>query len=217
VSSFRVRRSLVGLALLLGACGDALPREDEVSGAQTSPAGVVDWDGRQVSLHAPGWTLAFCDGEGPFLCVARGDERIGSVELLRLPVRDHATIADVLGRGGNESEALEAATVEFLEVVSADRTATFGEAYRLRADPAAPAVVLGRPGVRLVAEGRRGEHVLERIVQYRVIDRDTVYLLAATGMDGGGPLGEFATEDLRSFEPVFGAVAAASRVRPLAP
>ena len=215
IALFRAAGCLVWIAGLLSACGEAPARRSEVPAiTRESSAGVVDWSRRAISLRSPGWSLEFCEGEGPFLCVARGDEQVGSVELFRLPVRDHAVIAEVLGRGGTEREALEAAAAEFFAVLSADRRIGHGEDYHLRADPPAPATVMGRPGLRLVLEGRLAHRVLERIVQYHAIDRDTLYLLATTGTDGGGPLGEFAIEDLKAFEPVFGQIAAASRVRP---
>jgi hypothetical protein len=177
---------------------------------------VVDWNRRAISFRSPGWSFEFCEGEGPFLCITRGNEPVGSVELFRLPVRDHAVIADVLGQGGSEREALEAAAAEFLVVLSADRRIGFGDDYHLRADPPASATVMGKPGLRLVLEGRLAHRVLERIVQYHTIDRDTLYLLGATAVDGGS-LGEFATDDLKAFEPVFGEIAAASRVNPTTP
>ena len=218
IALFRASGCLVWIAGLLSACGDVpAGRGEAPAGAQESSDGMIDWNRRAVSLRSPGWSLEFCEGEGPFLCVARGNEQVGSVELLRFPVRDHEIIAEVLGRGGSEREALEATAAEFLAVLSADGRIGYGKDYHLRADPPAPATVMGKPGLRLVVEERLADRALKRIVQYHVVDRDTFYLLAAAGTDGGGPLGEFDTEHLRAFEPVFGEVAAVSRVNPTAP
>ena len=209
----RAAGCLVWTAGLLSACGEAPAGRSAVPAVvQERSAGTVDWSRRATSFRSPGWTLEFCEGEGPFLCVARGSERVGSVELSRFPVRDHAVIAEILRRGGSEREALEAAAAEFVSVLTADRRVGHGGGYQLRADPPAPATVMGKPGLRLVLEGRLAGRLLERIVQYHAIDRDTFYLLAATGTDGGGRLGEFETGHLRAFEPVFGEIAAVSSV-----
>jgi hypothetical protein len=209
----REAAALACVAALTSACSDPPHARDEFpqAGADTAD-GVVDWDGRAISLRPAGWTLKFCDGEGPFLCVEQGSEPIGSVELLRLPVERHSAVTGVIGRGGSELEALEAVAAEFVAVLSADRKIGHGADYQLRADRAAGQVVLGRPGLRLVVEGRVADRTLERIVQYYAIYRDSLYLLAASAMPGGGPLGEFSIDDLKAFEPLFAEVAAASRV-----
>jgi hypothetical protein len=167
------------------ACGEASAGRSEVPATpRETSAEVVDWGRNVISLSSAGWSLEFCGG--PFLCVARGNEQVGSVELFRLPVRDNEVIAEVPGRGGSEREALEAGAAEFLAVLSADGRIGFGEDRQLRADPPAPATVMGKPGLRLVLEERLAHRVLKRIVQYHTIDRDTFYLLAAMGTDGGG-------------------------------
>lgn len=214
---YRAAGSVVWIMGLLSACGEAPNGRSEVPSITQEPsAGVVDWNRRAVSLRSPGWSLEFCEGEGPFLCVARGREPVGSVELLRLPVEDHAVIAEVLGRGGSEREALEAAAAEFFAALSADRKIGLGEDYHLQADPPTGATVIAKPGLRVVMEGRLAGRVQERIVQYHAIDRDTFYLLAATA-SGDRLSGDFAADDLMAFEPVFGEIAAASRVSPTAP
>jgi hypothetical protein len=205
--------TLLWIVVLLPAC-DGGP--EERTGVRTdfsdAPAGVVDWDGRVVSLQLPGWSVEFCEGEGPFLCVERDGEPVGSVELLRTAVQQHATLADVLGRGGSERDALEAAAAEFMAVLSADRRTGLAGAYQLSYEPATAATVMGKQGLRVVVEGRVGDRIIERIVHYYAIQRDTSYLLAATGNERSGPLGEFSMDDLKAFEPLFGEIAAASRV-----
>jgi hypothetical protein len=203
---------LVWSLILLSACGAPSTGRDEAPTATPQDAeGVVDWHRREVSLRAPGWSVEFCDGEGPFLCVERGGESVGSVELLSVPLRSHALLTDVLARGGSEREALEAAAADFVAALGADRSSGLGEDYEMRADPPVEAVVMGKPGIRLSLEGRLADRVLERIVQYRVIDGDTFYLLAATG-NGDVWSGYFAVDDLQAFEPLFGEIAAASLI-----
>jgi hypothetical protein len=214
----RAAGRLVCVAALASACGEGpAARGEAPAPAREGSAGAVDWSRRTVSLDPAGWSLEFCEGEGPFLCVARGSEPVGSVELLRVAVHDYDVLARVLGRGGSEREALEAGAAEFVAVLAADGRIGFGADHHLQADPPAPATVVGKPGIRLVLEDRLAQRVLRRIVQYRAIEGDTFYLLSATGTEGGGPLGEFAIEDLKAFEPVFGEIAAASRVSPTPP
>jgi hypothetical protein len=203
--------TLICAALLLGACSEPPARPAEVPPvAESSTAGVVDWDRREVSFDFPGWEITFCEGEAPFLCVARGGEPVGSIELLRTPVREHRVISGVLERGGSEQEALETAAADFLAALAADRQIGVGEAYQLDADPPAAATVMGKTGIRLTATGRLGDRIQEHIVQYQVIDAGTLYLLAATG--GDDPYsGNFAVEDLDAFGPAFAEIAAVSR------
>jgi hypothetical protein len=199
--------------LLLSACRDApAAREDNPVPVAEQTTGVIDWDRRAVSFRAPGWTIEFCEGDGPFLCVAGDGGRTGSVELLRTPVHYHSVIADVLGRGGSEIEALQAAAADFVAALSADRRVGLGEDYRMTAEAATEATVMGKQGLRVVVDGRIGDRILERVVHYHVIQRDTAYLLGASAAEGGGPLGEFTIEELRGFEPVFARIAATSRV-----
>jgi hypothetical protein len=190
---------------------DGAARRDTVAVALGTPSGIIDWNHRQSRLRVPGWSFEFCEGEGPFLCVARGQRHVGSVELLRLHIERHTAIMEVLRRGGSEREALEAAAAAFTAALAADRTSGFGEGYQLTAPPPTQATVMGKPGLHLILEGGYPQRRTERIVQYHAIHRDTLYLLAATGIDGGG-LGEFSIADLEDFERVFAVVAAASRV-----
>jgi hypothetical protein len=209
---WRAVLGVVGGVLLVGACSEPPARPAEVPPvADGSTAGVVDWDGREVSLEYPGWELSFCEGDGPFLCVVRGGEPVGAVELLRLPVQDHPVISGVLERGGSEQEALETAAAEFVATLSADRQIGFGEAHHLDADAPATANVMGKAGIRLIATGRLGDRIEERAIQYHVIHGDTLYLLAAMG--GSDPYaGNFTLVDLEAFEPAFAEIAAVSRV-----
>lgn len=209
---------LICTAALMSACGEAPePVRDVSQPSGGTSAGVIDWDARTISFHSPGWTLEFCEGEGPFLCVERGDEHVGSVELLRFPVESHTAIAGVLGRGGSELEALKAAAAEFVAGLTADRRIGVGEEYQLQADSPAATTVMGKQGLHLVVEGGLGGEIHVRIVQYYVIQDDSVYLLAATGMAGGGQLGEFAIHELKVFEPLLGNIAAVSRVSTTTP
>jgi hypothetical protein len=205
------------LAVLLTACDR--PPANRADGAEPpqpalQPPGVVDWEQRVVTLSAEGWTLQFCEGDGPFLCVGHDGAHVGSVELLGTPVQDHALIAGVLARGGGAVEALQAAAEQFVAALEGDRRTGIGAEYRLRRETAAPADVMGTQGLHLVVEGHVGDRIQERIVHYYAILGDTLYLLGATGMEGGGSLGEFPLRELRAFEPVLSSIAAASRGAP---
>jgi hypothetical protein len=201
---------LVTAALLPAACAGGPPDRPDEPATVSHRAGVVDWHRRVVSLPTPGWSVEFCEGEGPFLCAAREGSQAGSIELLRTSVRDHSAIVGVLGRGGSELEALQRAAEAFIAGLESDRRIGIAENYELRREIAV-AEVMGKPGLHLVAEGRVSGRILERMVHYYSIHGDALYLLSATGLDGGGSLGEFAVEDLIVFEPVFREIAAASR------
>jgi hypothetical protein len=215
--SLSIAHGVVGLLVLLGAACDGGPSAH--AGAAAPAGGVanasIDWRARTVSLDAPGWTVAFCEGEGPFLCVSRDGRHVGSVELLAWPVEDYAAIASVLSAGRGEGAALEAAAADLLAVLIADRKIGVDPAYEVVGDEPATVPVAGKDGLRSGFRGVRDGRTLERVVQYRVIDADTLYLLSATGMfvaDGGAaPLGEFRLDDLEAFAPVLDRLAAGSR------
>src|SRR5688572_19387981 len=92
--------TLVAL-LLMSACGGgssgAAADEDATSTTSTPPTTepveptdpapepvdpiTVDWTGRTVDpATVDGWSLAFCEGDGPFVCVTRGGRHVGAVE-----------------------------------------------------------------------------------------------------------------------------------------
>jgi hypothetical protein len=218
-----ITRGAAGILVLLGAACDggssAHPGAAAPHGEKA--AARIDWASRTVSIGAPGWTIAFCEGEGPFLCVSRDGSHIGSVELLAWPVEGYETVASMVSAGRSEQEALEAAAADLLATLAADRTIGVDPGYEIVGDEPAVVPVAGKDGLRSGLRGILDGRTLERVVQYRVIDADTLYLLSATGMfvpdDGVTPLGEFRLGDLEVFVPLLDRVAAGSRFRATRP
>lgn len=175
------------------------------------------WTGRQGPFpwKHPDGSSRSARGKGPFLCVSRDGAHAGSVELLRFPLDGHGVISEALDRGTSEREALSAAASETIETVERDRRSGHGADYRFVGEGPTAAAVAGEQGVRSGFRGMRDGRVVERVVQYWVINGDSVCVMAATaaGRSGGnGFEGEFEPETLEAFADVLSRIAAASRL-----
>lgn len=208
---------LAALVFLAVACGTG-PEGDPDSGrpGSASAAPVVDWRARTTTVETPGWDLAFCEGEGRFLCVSRGGRSAGAVELLVFPVDGHETVARVLGSGGSEGEALRAVAADLQATLEADRRTGLGPAYRVEAEEPTEVRVAGKTGLRSGFRGTLDGRVLERTIQYWVIDADSLFVITAAASEPEGsdpPEGGLRLEVLEALAPVLDRVAAASRLR----
>jgi hypothetical protein len=175
---------------------------------------VVDWASRAVTLEVPGWTLEFCGGDAPFLCISREGEHLGSMELLAWPTDDYASMREVLQNGGSGQEAMAAAVADLHATVEEDRKVGVGAGYELRGDPPVRLPVGGGEGLRSGFLGSVDGRPMERVVQYRAIQSDSVYLLSANASAGAGPReGDFPLEGFDELMPLLDRIAAASRFR----
>jgi hypothetical protein len=197
-------------ALLLG----VLPLAMLAACERSQPEAVVDWRQRAATLAVPGWTIAFCEGDAPMLCIERDGRHAGVVEAITGPLDAYTGLQRALIEGATLEEALAQAGEQLAQIVREDRRALDGE-YDVVSEPPVPVRVAGWEGVRTGLRVTRQGDTIERYVQYRAAVAETFVLLTAAGAVGvdrtRAPTAEFALRDLEDFGPVLDLIAAASR------
>lgn len=164
---------------------------------------VVDWSARtlEAATTSP-WEVSFCEGEAPFLCITRGGDHAGAIELIDHPM---------------SSPSLDQWAQDHLSWVSTDRTEGCPAGYRIEGDPVRGVEVAGRDGVRLSFTGfdEAGRKV-ERVVLHAFTQLGRHYIISAAGYEEGSCLGrqlsDFTAEELETLEPLLDSLAAGSRV-----
>ena len=201
--------------VVVSACGgsDGDPKADGPAAPSTTttaaePAAeqlAVDWEARTVTPATVGpWTIRFCEGEAPLICLHRDGEVAGAIEVNTFP-RDSFADPDLAD--------IAAASVRTFQ---ADRKEGCGTDYLVRADPVAPATVLGDPdGLRYGWTATKEGRVVERTRTYAATKDDTIVLLVAGALDadGGGcipRMHEFTVEGLAAAEPTLDRLASAN-------
>ncbi len=167
---------------------------------------VIDWDDRSTSVTlADGWTVAYCEGEAPFLCVSQDGEVVGLVELF---IADPLTY-DVYDPSRDDEANLRAMAAAFVAAFEEDRAAGCGADYLL--EPLEPRTIALGEGTGLVygfrgilGDGRPSELNL----QYASLSHGRLILVVAAGYDEGGCPGKdemvsFDSVDLAAFQPHF--------------
>lgn len=185
------------------------------------PPIAVDWTARTVTPStAGGWSVEFCEGESPHLCLSNdgGATVAGAVELSDWPASARHVIKDALERGADGVEALEALGAEAVASLGADRAKGCGADYVVAADEVVRLDVGGHAGVRYGWTARRGDKAVERVVTYAVIDGDDrLYLLVAGALEPEGCLArmnEFRLAEIEDVLPVLDRIAAGTRLPP---
>jgi hypothetical protein len=204
-----LRRSLSLVLILLAACGGSGDSEGDAATTSTSApttsttSGItasVDWTSRTISIAGPTPVdIRFCDGDGPFLCVRRGAELLGSVELARFD----GEVAD-----------FDAWAEDFYDSMAADRAVGCDPAYRLDGDDPEAAPVAGALGVRYGFVGRVRGVPVERVLGFAINDGGSLRILVANALADDGCLhreSELPLDAMDELEPVLAAVAAGSR------
>lgn len=221
---------VVALALALAACGDgsaeAIPPTTtpttgaapttSVDPAPTIGDAAVDWAARTADVDAPGWEVAFCEGDAPLLCVARDASPVGVVEHLAYPVASVETLAGALDDGDATAE-LEAWAGEHVATFTADRAEGCGDGYEVRGDPVVSASVGGTDGIRYGFTGSVGGRVVEHAAGFAAVEGERLVLVTASGLADDGCLAresELDVEDLEAFLPHLAAIAAGSTFPP---
>lgn len=175
---------------------------DPIAASWGPEAAPVDLDG--------GWRVADCDGDAPLLCVERGEEIVGTLELNRFPV------ADELAAARGEAE-LRAALRDFAagrhDDIAEDRRNGCGEDYVVEADPVTEVSMAGKPGVRYGFRGTEGGVTTERVVSYATVAADQLWIVVADGAAADGCMGDaeltlFDPEVLRDLLPLLDRVVA---------
>ena len=198
------KRLRVVLALVLGACGggsDGAPPPPTTSTTSTStteaagPSFAIDWRARTVTPATDGeWTIRFCEGEAPLLCLDRDGTNAGAVEVLTFPL-------DSFG-----GKTLEQIADDAVRTFQADRKEGCGTDYLVEADERRRQTVAGEAdGLRSGWTARRQGKAVERNLTYTAVKGDTVVLIGAGALEPDANclerLNEFRLEDLEAAEP----------------
>lgn len=214
-------RKIGGAALLvaLSLAAVALAGSDDADtghGDDPPPVALVDWTERTVDIDDDRWTVAFCDGDAPFLCLTDRSGSAGVVELTSWPVDTLDATSEVLARGGTHAEALRAFEAEFVSVFVEDRAEGCGAGYDVVPDEPTAVTVAGRQGLRYGFRGVVGGVTVEHVVGHAVIAGDHLHLLGASGLAEDGCLGRESEFAMAAFDEatvaLLGRIAAASRL-----
>lgn len=142
-----------------------------------------------------GWRVADCDGDAPLLCVERGEEVVGTLELNHFPLSDELAAAE------GEAE-LRAALRDFAASrhgdIAEDRRNGCGDDYLVEADPVAEVSMAGQPGVRYGFRGTDGGVTTEHVVSYATVAADQLWIVVADGAAADGCMGD---DELTLFDP----------------
>jgi hypothetical protein len=208
---------LVGLLAAAAACGGSTPTAapaptppDDV----TANAVVVDLASRTLDLDTGDWTVAFCEGEAPFICVSDGPDHIGVVEYAQWPLTS-GVAADTLANGGTTADALTDHARDFLTAMQADRSIGCGDDYHLTASEPTSASVAGQDGIRYGFTADLDGRTVETVIIHATITGRTLTTFTAAGYEPDGCLpreGEFSVADLETFTPTLSRLVAAARL-----
>ncbi|HYN99083.1 MAG TPA: hypothetical protein VEU28_05365 [Actinomycetota bacterium] len=202
---------MLGLVLMLAACGDAEdPSPGQTSQSPTaSPVAAVtiDWAARPpapVEL-GDGFTVQACPGDAPFLCVSRESEAAGFIEYFPFPAPE-----------GDAQDALRELVDDDYRTFTEDRETTCPSGYEVETVEPAAAEVGGEEGLRseyFVTDA--GGKTVERYVKHWAIAEGQVHLVSAEAQEEGscspGDGGQFTDAALTDFEPFLAAIAEGSR------
>lgn len=206
------RIALVMALLLAGACSSGSDHDDPSDNTTTSTAveivqpvrASVDWKARTVSISdSRGYTIEFCEGAGPLLCVSKpGEDVLGVIELIS------RTDGAELTRVGAPDWA-----EEFIASIAADRAKGCDPAYKLTPDRTIGADVAGRPGFRYSFTGAINGKTVERVVGFGTVIQGDLHILVLNALADNGCLNresELPLADAKKLEPVVAALASGS-------
>lgn len=164
-----------------------------------------------------GWRVRACDGDAPFLCVTKGREAVGTIELLRYPIETLPDFQKMLVTAGipvGETNyqsprrkaqivtALRAWVADYYSLFARNRQPEYGRQVTFSTTRPQEVTVGNLPGIRYGFTGiERGGRIREKRVGYVAFDGKTLYVIA-TAFDPLSEIGTFKTaETLRLFEP----------------
>lgn len=220
---------LVALALLTAACsseseqaaggdppGDAPPGSSAPDKPETTLPPIT-WESAGPPVFIAGYFISPCEGDGPLLCIVKGDTQVGVVEIGGYPLATMHSIIDVV-KGGQPSAILEAFVDDFYDAFEADRAMGCGDDYELQlAPPKQASISFGNAGVRYGFTGNFMDAATsEHVVSYAFVLRDHLVVISAAAHDDGGCVGPdewtFTTDELAEFEPYLDLVVAALEI-----
>lgn len=206
----RVAVLLAFFALLSAACSDNSKKNEATTTTTTAIEIVqtvrasVDWQARTVSISdSRGYTIEFCDGAGPLLCVRKpGEEVLGVIELI-----SRTDGADLTRVGAPDWAE------DFIASIAADRAKGCDPAYKLTPDRTVGADVAGRPGFRYSFTGAINGRTVERVVGFGTVISGDLHILVLNALADNGCLNresELPLTDAKRLEPVVAALASGS-------
>lgn len=202
---------------LLAACGDggtettgrAAPSTVPVADVEVGIEAAVDWASRTVEVEGlDGYGIEFCEGDAPLLCVERGGEWIGVIELASFP--DEEAL----------DEGIEAWADDFVTTMAEDRRVGCDPAFEVVGDEPTPAPFAGEDGHRYGFTGRIDGRVVERVVVHVAAVDGTLHLLTVNGLADDGCLSresELPVDAVDDLTPVLAALAHGSTNLPAVP
>ena len=172
----------------------------------TAIEGDASWEAvlPDVIPAPPGYTVVDAEGAGPFLDVLRGDERVGSVELLSFELPED--FDPQLG-----FNALESWVTEFYDGIEADRTAADPSIDFTRDEPE-PAQFGELCGVAYGFTVEKDGTVTERTIGHTTFDSEGLVIAGATYNVADPETAWTDLAALRDYEPFFRELVAQLRV-----
>ncbi len=190
---------LGGLLLLLPAClgNDAAANDPTIPAAgPDDKAPRFDWSDRTVTDFGDGWTAVRCEGDGPFMCVERDGEWVGTLEALSYEVGSF----DVMDPAADPITNLEAMAEEYYEVIGSDRASFCGADYGFERLGPDEFVLGGQPGVFYGYVGTLADGTPSELnLQYATIVGGQIVGVTAIAYDEGGCPGR---DDVSSWDSV---------------
>ncbi|BAZ68328.1 MAG: hypothetical protein KME28_09110 [Pelatocladus maniniholoensis HA4357-MV3] len=198
----------------------------QVSRATTaSPNGNNVWKKFVEKTASPkGWQVLPCDGNTSLLCISANGQRIGTVEMLILPLEKQPNFQKFLAQAGIDpskkidsqnpqyqtqlSSALNTWVNEHYAGLEKDRQGSYGDRINFSSYPSQKVQIGKLPGVRYGFVGlKRQGGVQEQHVGYVTFDGKALYVIA-TAFDPASQTGKFdKLENLAVFEPYLDAIA----------
>lgn len=234
-----VSAGLAALALLVSGCsssgspgGKPTPSASSAAGSPSAsasvpaspsavPAGpVVDWAAIPASVDlGGGWSVGACGGTGPFMCVRKDGRNVGVVELSTFPVESFTIpgFRDAVAKG-DTTAALSLLANDLYGSVRKDRAGICGKGYSLETLPPKATTVSGGPGIHYGFTGRADGKVVESQESYSTLRDGRVVIQSALAFATEGCMvgeaGQLTPEQLTAFAPLFGQMAASSKIPP---
>ena len=205
-----VRRcaAVVGVLFLVSCGGGETPEPSRSPSPQATaapaPAVLVDWSARPTQPLAleDEFSVQGCPGDGPFLCVSRDGETVGSVEYASYPASPGTRVASLIE--------------DDYRSFTDDRQGSCPPEFEVKTEEPADAEVGGSEGMRSgysVVDG--DDRTVERYVKFWAVEDGRVHLMSAEAQEEGtcspGEGVVFRDADLTDFEPSFAAIAEGSR------
>ncbi|HSJ27943.1 MAG TPA: hypothetical protein VLB67_07005 [Acidimicrobiia bacterium] len=204
--------ALLGLALLVAACGGSATEQTTPSTTTTTTeptttttqptttttqptTGTIDWDDpSQVVTLPDGWSVARCEGEAPLLCVSRDGAILGLVEWF---IADPYTYT-IFDPEAEDETNLRAIAAQFVATFEEDRASGCGTDYVVEQLEPTAIDLGGTPGLAYGFRGTMGDGTPSELhLQYATLSHERFVLLAAGAYDEGGCPGK---DDLVSFD-----------------